>query len=101
MQVGMNLLFFLSPDKANIDDITRYLCGVITQKNRAKVQTLICHLRKNGWDISYKTYRLPPQQYNLVQALYREPALYDRVSTRAKLTPKYLEYIMNQAKSDT
>jgi len=101
MQLGMSLLFFLSPDKANIDDITRYLCGTVTPKNRTKARQMICQLRKNGWDIGCKTYSITDQQYHLVQTFFREPALCDCISTRAKLTPNYLQRILHTEEPDT
>jgi len=101
MQLGMSLLFYLSPDKTNIDDITRYLCNTVTSKNRAKIRQMICQLRKNGWDIECKTYSISEQQYHLVQTFYRDPVLYGRISMRAKLTPDYLQTILRKDESNT
>ena len=61
------LLVFLNPDATDIGHITHYLYGKDTDKGRAAARVLVCRLRKKGWDISSREYRLTVMQH---QALH-------------------------------
>ena len=66
----LKLLLYLNPDATNVKDITAYLYGRDTPRNRRSVYSNILRLRKDGWIISKNQHRLDSVQYVALRDAY-------------------------------